>query len=92
MLNPMMKSVFLAAAVLGTATACQNAAAAEGYEISGQLKNAPAGTVLHLSELTSNQFVEKNQTKTDIFCDAEFVFYGRWITANLARGGLQQCG
>ena len=61
----MIKSVFLAAAVLGVANACQNAAAADGYEVSGQLKNAPAGTVLHLSELTSNQFVEKNQTKTD---------------------------
>jgi peroxiredoxin len=33
--------------------------------VSGQLKNAPAGTVVHLSELTSNQFVEKTQAKTD---------------------------
>ena len=65
MLNPMIKSVFLAATVLGLANACQNAVAAEGYEISGQLKNAPAGTVVHLSELTANQFVEKGQTKTD---------------------------
>ena len=62
---PMIKSVFLAATVLGMANACQNAAAADGYEVSGQLKNAPAGTVLHLSELTSNQFVEKSQVKTD---------------------------
>ncbi|HEX8330472.1 MAG TPA: TlpA disulfide reductase family protein [Hymenobacter sp.] len=61
----MIKPVFLAATVLGMANACQNASAADGYEISGQLKNAPAGTVLHLSELTSNQFVEKAQTKTD---------------------------
>lgn len=61
----MIKSVFLAATVLATAYGCQNAVAAEGYEISGQLKNAPVGTVLHLSELTSNQFVEKNQVKTD---------------------------
>ena len=61
----MIKSVFLAATVLGMANACQNAAAADGYEISGQLKNAPAGTVLHLSELNSNQFVEKTTAKTD---------------------------
>ena len=61
----MIKSVFLAATVLGMANACQNAAAADGYEVSGQLKNAPAGTVLHLSELASNQFVEKTQVKTD---------------------------
>ena len=74
MLNPMMKSVFLAAAVLGTATACQNAAAAEGYEISGQLKNAPAGTVLHHSELSANNFVEKSQAKTD--AAGKFTFRG----------------
>ncbi|WP_046242606.1 TlpA disulfide reductase family protein [Hymenobacter terrenus] len=61
----MIKSVFLAATVLGLANACQNAVAADGYEISGQLKNAPAGTVLHLSELASNQFVERSQAKTD---------------------------
>ncbi|WP_201985539.1 TlpA disulfide reductase family protein [Hymenobacter rubidus] len=61
----MIKSVFLAATVLGMANACQNAVAADGYEVTGQLKNAPAGTVLHLSELTSNQFVEKAQAKTD---------------------------
>ena len=55
----------MAAAVLGLAGACQNAAAADGYEVDGQLKNAPAGTALHLSELTGNQFVEKLQAKTD---------------------------
>ena len=63
--TPMIKSVFLAATVLGLTNACQNATAADGYEVSGQLKNAPAGTVLHLSELVSNQFVEKAQAKTD---------------------------
>ena len=61
----MIKSVFLAATVLGMANGCQNAAAADGYEISGQLQNAPAGTLLRLSELVSNQFVEKAQVKTD---------------------------
>ncbi len=61
----MIKSVFLAATVLGLTNACQNAVAADGYEVSGQLKNAPAGTVVHLSELNANQFVEKAQVKTD---------------------------
>ena len=60
-----MKLTLVAAAVLGLAGACQNAAAADGYEVAGQLKNAPAGTVLHLAELNGNQFVEKTQGKTD---------------------------
>ncbi|WP_426059249.1 redoxin domain-containing protein [Hymenobacter sp. B1770] len=61
----MIKSVFLAATVLTMANSCQNADAADGYEVSGQLKNAPAGTVVRLSELVSNQFVEKGQAQTD---------------------------
>ena len=60
-----MTSFLLAATVLGMANACQHAAAADGYEVTGQLKNAPVGTVVRLSELTSNQFVEKSQVKTD---------------------------
>ena len=60
-----MKLTLVAAAVLGLAGACQNAVAADGYEVAGQLKNAPVGTVLHLGELTGNQFVEKAQAKTD---------------------------
>ena len=60
-----MKLTLVAAAVLGLAGACQNAVAADGYEVAGQLKNAPAGTVLHLGELAGNQFVEKTQAKTD---------------------------
>ena len=59
MKSTMIKSVFLAATVLGLTNACHNASAADGYEIAGQLRNAPAGTVLHLSELNANQFVEK---------------------------------
>ena len=70
----MIKSVFLAATVLGLANACQNAAAADGYEVAGQLKNAPAGTVLHLAELAANQFVEKAQVKTD--ASGHFVLKG----------------
>jgi peroxiredoxin len=69
-----MKLTLVAAAVLGLAGACQNAAAADGYEVAGQLKNAPAGTVLHLGELTGNQFVEKTQAKTD--ADGKFTLKG----------------
>ena len=81
MLNPMIKSVFLATTVLGMASACQKATAADGYEVSGQLKNAPAGTVLHLSELTSNQFVEKGQAKTD--ANGKFTLKGVTATAGI---------
>ncbi|MBD2721242.1 TlpA disulfide reductase family protein [Hymenobacter armeniacus] len=77
----MIKSVFLAATVLGMANACQNAQAADGYEVSGQLKNAPAGTVLHLSELTSNQFVEKGQAKTD--ASGKFTLKGTALTPGI---------
>ena len=69
-----MKLTLVAAAVLGLAGACQNAAAADGYEVAGQLKNAPAGTVLHLGMLTGNQFLEKAQTKTD--ADGNFTLKG----------------
>ena len=81
MLYPMMKPVFLAATVLGLTNACQNAVAADGYEVKGQLKNAPSGTVLHLSELTSNQFVEKTQTKTD--ASGNFTLKGAAVTAGI---------
>ncbi len=60
-----MKPTIVALALLGLTNACQNASAAAGYEISGQLKNAPAGTTLHLSELTSSQFVERGTATTD---------------------------
>ena len=62
-MNQSMKLTLVAAAVLGLAGACQNAVAADGYEVAGQLKNAPAGTVLHLGELTGNQFVEKTRLR-----------------------------
>jgi len=60
-----MNPTIVAVALLGLTNACQNASAAAGYEISGQLKNAPAGTTLHLSELTSSQFVERGTATTD---------------------------
>jgi thiol-disulfide isomerase/thioredoxin len=69
-----MNLTLVAAALLGLTNACQNASAAAGYEISGQLKNAPAGTTLHLAELTSSQFVERGTAKTD--AQGKFTFKG----------------
>ncbi len=80
----MIKSLFVAATALGIATACQHATAAEGYEITGQLKNAPAGTVLHLSKYSGNQqnpFVEEKTAKTD--AGGKFIFKGTVPTPNL---------
>ncbi|MGI4739758.1 MAG: redoxin domain-containing protein [Janthinobacterium lividum] len=69
-----MKPALVAAALLGLTNACQNASAAEGYQITGQLRNVPAGTTLHLSELTSSQFVERGTAKTD--AEGKFTFKG----------------
>jgi thiol-disulfide isomerase/thioredoxin len=69
-----MNLTLAAVALLGLTNACQNASAASGYEISGQLKNAPAGTTLHLAELTSSQFVERGTAKTD--AQGNFTFKG----------------
>ncbi|WP_375416105.1 redoxin domain-containing protein [uncultured Hymenobacter sp.] len=76
-----MNLTLVAATVLGLINACQNASAAAGYEISGQLKNAPAGTVLHLSELNTNQFVERATAKTDV--SGKFTFKGTAPTAGV---------
>ena len=78
-----MNLTLVAATVLGLTNACQNASAAAGYEISGQLKNAPAGTVLHLSELNTNQFVERATAKTD--ADGKFIFKGTAPMAGVYR-------
>jgi len=69
-----MKPAVAAFALLGLTNACQNASAAEGYEISGQLRNAAAGTTLHLAELTSSQFVERGTAKVD--AQGRFTFKG----------------
>ena len=71
---PYMKPALVAAALLGLTNACQNASAAEGYQITGQLRNVPAGTTLHLSELTSSQFVERGTAQTD--AQGRFTFKG----------------
>ena len=69
-----MKPALVAVALLGLTNACQNASAAEGYQVTGQLRNVPAGTTLHLSELTSSQFVERGTAKTD--AQGKFTFKG----------------
>lgn len=69
-----MKPTLVAVALLGLTNACQNASAANGYEVSGQLRNAAAGTTLHLSELTSSQFVERGTAKVD--ASGHFTFKG----------------
>jgi len=69
-----MKPALVAVALIGLTNACQNASAAEGYEITGQLRNVPAGTTLHLAELTSSQFVERGTAKTD--AAGKFTFKG----------------
>ncbi|MGI4871184.1 MAG: redoxin family protein [Janthinobacterium lividum] len=70
----MIKSAFWAATAFGALSGCQNAQAADGYEISGQFKNVPVGTTLHLSELATNQFVERSTAKTD--AEGRFSFKG----------------
>ncbi|RAK70142.1 TlpA disulfide reductase family protein [Hymenobacter edaphi] len=68
-----MTSLLLVASLLSlSSTACSDAsssttaaAAQAGYEISGQLRNATAGTKVSLAELTDNQFVARESTTTD---------------------------
>ncbi|GAA4386094.1 TlpA disulfide reductase family protein [Hymenobacter koreensis] len=80
-----MYSLFLAAAVFGaTHTSCSEstpagsaetvAAAKDGFEITGQLRNAPAGTKVYLSELTETQFVSRDTAATD--AQGRFKFKG----------------
>ena len=72
-MNACMKPLFVATALLGLANACQPAQA-EGYEISGQFRNVPAGTTLHLAELAGNQTVERATAQTD--AQGRFRFQG----------------
>ncbi|MCB2410574.1 TlpA disulfide reductase family protein [Hymenobacter lucidus] len=68
-----MKSILLVTTVLGMANACSksttpttgSAAAGAGYQISGQLTNAPAGTKVYLAELGETQFVSRDTATTD---------------------------
>ncbi|UYZ60031.1 TlpA disulfide reductase family protein [Hymenobacter latericus] len=65
-----MQSLILVTSLLSFTTACNESAsssAAEkgGFVVSGQLRNAPAGTPVYLAELTEGQFVSRDTVKTD---------------------------
>jgi peroxiredoxin len=69
-----MKSFLLIGAVLGMANACNRAttpatSAADsdsaGYQITGQLTNAPAGSKVYLSELGTTQFIARDTATLD---------------------------
>ncbi|GAB2467775.1 thiol:disulfide interchange protein [Hymenobacter qilianensis] len=70
-----MKSILLFAAVLGMANACNrataptsdtaNATTGEGYQVTGQLTNAPAGTKVYLAELGETQFISRDTATVD---------------------------
>ncbi|WP_157530738.1 TlpA disulfide reductase family protein [Hymenobacter norwichensis] len=69
-----MKSVVLIGAVLGMANACNKstppttgtaANAGTGYQVTGQLTNAPAGTKVYLAELGDTQFISRDTATVD---------------------------
>ncbi|MCB2377094.1 AhpC/TSA family protein [Hymenobacter sp. BT635] len=68
-----MKSILLVTTLLGMANACSksttpttgSAAAGTGYQVSGQLTNAPAGTKVYLAELGETQFVSRDTATVD---------------------------
>jgi peroxiredoxin len=68
-----MKSILLVTTVLGMANACSksttpttgSAADGAGYQVSGQLTNAPAGTKVYLAELGETQFVSRDTATVD---------------------------
>ncbi|MBC6989853.1 TlpA disulfide reductase family protein [Hymenobacter sp. BT491] len=69
-----MKSFLLIGAVLGMANACNKATTpttsitgsdSAGYQINGQLTNAPAGSKVYLSELGTTQFIARDTATLD---------------------------
>ncbi|WP_073288446.1 TlpA disulfide reductase family protein [Hymenobacter psychrotolerans] len=68
-----MKSLLFVGAVLGMANACTKnttptttgAAGDAGYQLSGQLTNAPAGTKVYLAELGETQFISRDTASLD---------------------------
>ncbi|MBC8084085.1 MAG: AhpC/TSA family protein [Hymenobacter sp.] len=69
-----MKSFLLIGAVLGMANACNKAtppttgtaaASAGGFQLTGQLTNAPTGTKVYLAELGETQFVSRDTVAVD---------------------------
>ncbi|WP_206780451.1 TlpA disulfide reductase family protein [Hymenobacter amundsenii] len=86
-----MKSLLYFGALLGMTNACNktstpttaSAADASGYELRGQLQNAPAGTKVYLAELGDTQFVSRDTATTDD--KGQFKFAG-----TVAEAGLYQ--
>ncbi|AII53746.1 TlpA disulfide reductase family protein [Hymenobacter sp. APR13] len=67
-----MKSLLIVGAVLGMANACTKntpptagTTDGAGYQLSGQLTNAPAGTKLYLAELGDTQFISRDTATLD---------------------------
>ncbi|WP_331145453.1 TlpA disulfide reductase family protein [Hymenobacter sp.] len=68
-----MKSFLLIGAVLGMANACNKAtppttgtaATGTGYQITGQLTNAPSGAKVYLAELGDTQFISRDTAAVD---------------------------
>ncbi|GAA4010303.1 TlpA disulfide reductase family protein [Hymenobacter fastidiosus] len=67
-----MKSLLLIGSVLAMANACNKGATpttatttGAGYQVSGQLTNAPAGTKVYLAELGETQFVSRDTATVD---------------------------
>ena len=76
-----MKSLLIVGAVLGMANACTKntpptagGASGAGYQLSGQLTNAPAGTKLYLAELGDTQFISRDTATLD--AQGKFRFTG----------------
>ncbi|KUG08871.1 TlpA disulfide reductase family protein [Solirubrum puertoriconensis] len=66
-----MHSLILVTSLLSLTTACNDASSSNtaagnaGFVVTGQLRNAPAGTPLYLAELAEGQFVSRDTVKTD---------------------------
>ncbi|SNR29270.1 Thiol-disulfide isomerase or thioredoxin [Hymenobacter mucosus] len=84
-----MKSFLVMGALLGMVNACSKnttpttgtASTAAGYQINGQLQNAPAGTKLYLAELGDTQFVSRDTATVNE--KGEFTFTGSVPEAGL---------
>ncbi|UOG72782.1 redoxin domain-containing protein [Hymenobacter tibetensis] len=84
-----MKSFLLIGAVLGMANACNkatppttgSATSGTGYQITGQLTNAPAGAKVYLAELGDTQFISRDTAAVDD--KGEFKFTGTVPEAGL---------
>ncbi|OON69500.1 hypothetical protein B0919_09510 [Hymenobacter sp. CRA2] len=77
----LVASLLSAAACTDASSSNTTAAGGPGFEITGQLRNAAAGTKVYLSELTNNQFVSRDTATTD--AQGRFTFRGTAAEAGL---------